>query len=62
MTSLQLVALSLPQREFTVDVLHHHDRAIDDDAEIDGADGKQVGGAIVRMQNNEGKQQARAEW
>ena len=46
---VQLIALSFAQRQFTVDVLHHDHRAVDDDAEIDGADGEQVGGAIVRM-------------
>src|ERR1017187_7928700 len=56
---VQLVALSLSQREFAVDVLHHHDRAVDDDAEIDCTDGEQIGGAIVGMQGDEGKQKGK---
>ncbi len=58
---VQLVGLSCSQREFAVDVLHHDNGAIDDDAEVDCSDGQQVGGAIVRMQNNEGEQAARVE-
>ena len=46
---VQLIGLSFPQRQFAVDVLHHNDGAVDDDAEIDGADGQQVGGAIMGM-------------
>ena len=31
-------------REMAEDVLHHDDGAVDDDAEIDGADRQQIGG------------------
>ncbi len=39
---MKLIFLSLAQAEFPVNVLDHHDRAVNDDAEIDGANGEQV--------------------
>ena len=56
MTSFRLYVLSFAQREFAVDVFDHHHGAVDDDSEIDGADGKQIGGNVVRMEHDEGKQ------
>src|SRR5208337_5065347 len=53
---VQLIVLSFSQRQLTVDVLDHDNRAVDDDAEINGANGKQIGGTIVGVQNNKGKQ------
>ncbi len=54
---VQVIALAFAQRQFAVDVFHHHHGAVNDDAEIDGANGEQVGGDIVRVQNDEGEQQ-----
>ena len=48
--------MPFPQRQFTVNVFHHDDGAVDDDAEIDGSDRKQIGGHVVGMQDDEGKQ------
>ena len=54
---VEVVLLPFPQRQFAVDVLDHHHGAVDDDAEIDGANGKQIGGNVVGVQHDEGKQQ-----
>ncbi len=48
----------MPRAEFAVDVLHHHDRAVDDDAEIDGSNGEQIGGIAPSVQKNESEQQS----
>jgi len=53
----EAVGLAVAQRELAVDVLHHDDGAVDDDAEVDGADGEQVGSAVVRVQHDEGEEQ-----
>src|SRR5579859_5769493 len=53
---VQLVRPSLPQRQFAVNVFNHHDGAINDDAKINGADGEQICGYIVRVEHDEGKQ------
>ena len=53
---VELVVLSLAQAELTVDILDHHDGAIDDDAEVDGADGEKVGGFAGSVKKDEGKQ------
>ena len=58
MTSLQVVVLAVALGEFAIDVFHHHDGAVDDDSEIDGADGEQVGGYAACVQEDEGKEQA----
>ena len=55
MTSCSLYVCPVAQRQLAIDVFHHDNRAVDDDAEVDGSDGEQVGGAIVRVQNNEGE-------
>ena len=55
---MQAIALAFPQRQLTVDVLHHDDGAIDDDTEIDGSNRKQIGGAIVGMKDDESEQQS----
>src|SRR5208283_6053294 len=54
---VQLVVFPFSQRKLTVDIFDHDYRAINNDSEIDCANGKQVGGAIVRMQHNEGEQE-----
>src|SRR5207248_11372629 len=53
----QIVALPVPKAEFAIDVLHHHHRAVNDDPEIDGADGEQVRRDIVLVKNDEGKKE-----
>ena len=45
------------RRQFAEDVLHHDHGAVHDDAEIDGADGEQVGGNVPPVQADERKQQ-----
>src|SRR5277367_1556404 len=57
---VQIVFLALAQAEFTVDVFHHHQRAVNDDAEVNRADGEQVGGDAARVQKNKREQQR--EW
>ena len=54
---MQAIALAFPQRQLAVNVLHHDDRAVDHDAKIDGSDRKQIGGAIMGVEHDEGKQQ-----
>jgi hypothetical protein len=49
--------LALAQAEFTVDVLDHDDGAVNDDAEVDGPDGEQIGGFAGRVEKNEGEEQ-----
>ena len=39
------------------DVLHHEHRAIHQDAEIDRADGEQVGRGVLQVETDEGEQQ-----
>ena len=41
---VSVVFLAVALAQFAVDVLDHHDRAVNDDSEIDGADGEQIGG------------------
>src|SRR5579875_101313 len=40
---VELVILAGAQTELAINVFHHHERAINDNPEIDGADGEQVG-------------------
>ena len=49
--------MAFAQGEFAVDVLDHDHGAVDDDAEIDGADGKQIRGDVVRVKHDEGEEQ-----
>src|SRR6202040_4372763 len=46
--------------KLAVDVFNHYDGAIDDNSEINGADGKQIRGNVVRVEHDESKQQR--EW
>ena len=39
------------------DILHHEDRAIHQDAEIDRADGEQIGRGVLQVEADEGEQQ-----
>src|SRR6185312_5416534 len=43
--------------ELAVDVLHHHHGAVNDDAEVYGADGQQIGGNAVGVEKDEAEQQ-----
>ena len=54
---IQLVVLALTQRQFAVNVFDHYHRAVDDDAEVDGADRKQIRRYVMRVKHDEGKQQ-----
>src|ERR1700688_943742 len=53
---IQLVALAAAQTQLAVNVLNHHDGAINDDAEVDGTNGKQVGGFARQMKKYEREQ------
>ena len=54
----QTVIFAGPRSPFAEDVFHHHDGAIDDDSEIDGADGKQVGGNVTPVQADKREHQS----
>ena len=54
---VQVVALPFPQRQFAVNVFDHDHGAVDHNSEIDGADGKQVGGNVVGVQDDKREQQ-----
>ena len=43
--------------EVPYDVFHHHHRAVDDHAEVQRAEGEQVGRDIAQVQADRGKQQ-----
>ena len=55
----QFVFSAVAQPEFAVDVLHHDDGAVNDDAEINGADGKEIGGFPRPMQKDEGEEESK---
>ena len=55
----KVVLLPSAKTQFAVDVLHHHDGAVDDDSEINRADGKQIGGFAREVQKNEGEKQSK---
>src|SRR5689334_19016945 len=54
---IERIFLPVSNGQLAIDVLHHHDRAVDDYAEVNRADREQVRGDIVRMQNDEREQQ-----
>ena len=54
---LQVVFLALAQTQFAINVFDHHQRAVDDDSEIDRANGQQICRHVMRMQENEREQQ-----
>src|SRR5215469_5353854 len=54
----QVVFLTTPFGQFTIDVFHHHDGTVDDDSKIDGAYRKEIGRQILRMQQDEAKEQS----
>ena len=49
----EFVILAGAKAEFAIDVLDHDDGAVNDDAEIDGADGEKIGGFSGPVQENE---------
>ena len=54
---VELVVLAVALAEFAIDVFDHDDGAVNDDSEIDGADGEKIGGFAGEMQKNEGEEQ-----
>src|SRR5229473_4933782 len=54
---VKFVVLALAQAELTVNVLDHDDGAVNDDAEVDGTDGEEVGRFASGLQEDEGKEQ-----
>ena len=53
----KIKSLAVAGAEFTVNVLHHDDGAVDDDAEINGSDGEQIGGIAAGVQENKREQE-----
>src|SRR6202011_891324 len=54
---VQVVCLAFTLAELAENVFCHYKRAIDDDPEIDGADGEQIRSDIMRVQKNKGEEQ-----
>src|ERR1700676_980182 len=54
---VELVSLSMTEAELAVNVLDHDDGAVNDDAEVDGADGEKVGGFTGGVKKDEGEEQ-----
>src|ERR1700719_4849021 len=54
---VQVVCLAFTLAELAENVFDHYKRAIDDDPEIDGADGEQIRSDIMRVQKNKGEEQ-----
>jgi len=52
----EVVTRAFAFSQYAEDVLHHHQCSIDQDSEIDGADGEQVGGDSLGMKKDEGEQ------
>ena len=48
----------MAQAELAVDIFDHDDRAVNDDAEVDGADGEQVGGFAGSVKKDEGEEKS----
>ena len=57
MTSTTLNGRARAQRQLAEDVLHHHHRAVHQDAEVDRADRQQVGGRALQVEADEREQQ-----
>src|SRR5260221_14118750 len=56
---VELVILAMAFAEFSVDVFNHDDGAVNDDAEVDGADGEQVGGFSGEVQEDKSEKQGK---
>src|ERR1700733_507448 len=54
---LQIILLAFAQTQFAVNVFNHDQRAVDDDSEVDCADGEQICNHTVGVQKNEGEKQ-----
>ena len=54
---VEFVFLAVAFGKLAVNVLDHDDGAVDDDAEVDGADGEQVGGLAGGVQKDESEQE-----
>ena len=52
-----LERLAVARGDLAEDVLHHHHRAVHQDAKVHRADGKQVGRDVVQVEADEGEQQ-----
>src|SRR5690242_16382376 len=55
---VEAVGLSFAQAELAVNVLDHDDSAVNDDAEVDGADGEEVGGFAGLVQEDESEKKS----
>jgi len=53
----QFVRLALARAQLAEDVLDHHERAVNENAEVDGPDGKQVRRNAFGVQKDEREQQ-----
>ena len=53
----EVVVLAFARTQLAEDVLHHHQGSVNENSEIDGADGEQVGRDSSRVEKDEGKQQ-----
>ena len=54
---LQVVVLAFALAKFAEDVFDHDERAVDEDAEIYGSDGKKISCGAARVKEDEGEQQ-----
>ena len=55
---MDFVVRAMALGELAVDVFDHDDRAVDDDAEVDSADGEQVGGFAGSVKKDEGEEKS----
>src|ERR1700686_4174916 len=55
---VEFVFLAVAEAELAVDIFDHDDGAVDDDAEVDGADGEQVGGLAGGVEKDEGEEES----
>src|SRR5580658_8702573 len=55
---VEFVFLAVAKAELAVDILDHDDGAVDDDAEIDGPDGEQVGGFASGVEKDKGEEES----
>ena len=55
---VEFVFLAMAKAELAVDVFDHDDGAVNDDAEVDGADGEEIGGFAGRVQKDEGEEKS----
>ena len=53
---VEFVVLAMAFAQFTLDVFDHDDGAVNDDSEIDGADGEKIGRFAGEVQKNKREQ------